>query len=55
MSFINEISTNVGAPADVVEDPLEPLLEVTSVLRTSHQGAEVEGVELLAQRSRVPG
>jgi hypothetical protein len=38
---------DVAAGADLLEDLLQPLLEVTAVAAAGHQGAEVEGVELL--------
>ncbi len=39
---------DVAAGADLLEHLLEPLLEVTPVARAGDEGAEVEGVELLA-------
>src|SRR4051794_34159618 len=38
---------DVAAGADLLEDLLEPLLEVTAVAATGHERPEVEGVELL--------
>jgi hypothetical protein len=39
---------DVAAGADLLEHLLEALLEVAAVARARHEGAEVEGVELLA-------
>ena len=39
---------DVAAGADLLQHLLQPLLEVTAVAAPGHQGAEVEGVELLA-------
>ena len=39
---------DVAARADLLEHLLQALLEVTAVAAAGHQGAEVEGVELLA-------
>src|SRR5690606_29531507 len=39
---------DVAAGADLLEDLLQALLEVAAVPGAGHQGAEVEGVELLA-------
>ena len=39
---------DVAAGADLLQDLLEALLEVAAVAAAGHQGAEVEGVELLA-------
>ncbi len=42
---------HVAAGLDLLQHLLQALLEITAVTRTSHQGAEVEGVDLLvAQR-----
>src|SRR5699024_11342727 len=44
---------DVAAGADLLEHLAQPLLEVTAVAGTGHQGTEVEGVELLVlQRLR---
>ena len=46
---------DVAAGADLLEDLLQPLLEVTAVAAAGHQRAEVERVELLVlQRLRAP-
>ena len=39
---------DVAAGADLLQDLLQALLEVAAVAAAGHQGAEVEGVELLA-------
>ena len=39
---------DVAPGADLLEDLLQPLLEVAAVAGPGHQGAQVEGVELLA-------
>ena len=46
---------DVAAGADLLEDLLQPLLEVTAVAAAGDQRAEVEGVELLVlERLRAP-
>src|SRR5699024_6494152 len=37
----------VAAGADLLEDLLQPLLEVTAVTGSGHQGPQVQGVDLL--------
>jgi hypothetical protein len=41
---------DVATGPDLFEDLLQALLKVTPIARTGHQGAQVEGVELLARQ-----